>query len=293
MGRMRAVYLTAMDTQNQTPNPVDPVTPENGTPASQAPTLGEPGGAPQQHPLDAPAPQPSPAPAPAPLPPSQPTPNPFQSMASTHQPAKTTPPTPTNSALGNIASGFSSIFGAIFSWIIFPVAVVLIMHNFVFQAYHVLGTSMVPTLHETDYLIISKVGYTQALVERAFKKDKLYIPNRGQIIVFRYPKDPSKVFVKRVVGLPGDHVVIKNGVVTVYNDKNPNGFNPDTGYESKDATTLIDTDETVQTGNVFVMGDNRSPGGSYDSREWGELPSSYIIGNAVLRLLPLDQVKVM
>jgi signal peptidase I len=58
--------------------------------------------------------------------------------------------------------------GAIFSWIIFPVAVVLILHNFVFQAYHVLGTSMVPTLHETDYLIISKLGYTQALVERMF-----------------------------------------------------------------------------------------------------------------------------
>lgn len=181
--------------------------------------------------------------------------------------------------------------GAIFSWVIFPVAVVLILHNFVFQAYHVLGTSMVPTLHETDYLIISKLGYTQALVERAFGKDKPYIPGRGQIIVFRYPKDPSKVFVKRVVGLPGDRVVIKNGAVTVFNKDNPNGFDPDTGYESKDTTTLIDTDEVVQAGNVFVMGDNRSPSGSYDSREWGELPSSYIIGQSVMRLLPLDQIK--
>jgi signal peptidase I len=208
-------------------------------------------------------------------------------------PAPETAPDEPESKLGAIAGGFSSILGAIFSWIIFPVAVVLILHNFVFQAYHVLGTSMVPTLHETDYLIISKLGYTQALVERAFGQDKKYIPARGQIIVFRYPKDPTKVFVKRVVALPGEHLVIKNGTVTIYNKAHPEGFNPDTGYESKDTTTLIDTDEVIQSGNIFVMGDNRTPSGSFDSREWGELPSSYIIGNAVLRLLPLDSVKIM
>lgn len=198
-----------------------------------------------------------------------------------------------SSPLGSIAGAFSSIMGAIFSWIIFPVAVVLILHNFVFQAYHVLGTSMVPTLHETDYLIISKLGYTQALVERMLGKNKQYIPDRGEIIVFRYPKDPTKVFVKRVVGLPGDRVVIKNGAVTIFNKENTNGFNPDAKYEKSDTTTLIDTDEVVQDGNLFVMGDNRTPSGSYDSREWGELPSSYIIGHAVLRLLPLDQVRFL
>ena len=193
----------------------------------------------------------------------------------------------------SIASNFSAIFGAIFSWIIFPIAVVLILHNFVFQAYHVIGTSMVPNLHDADYLIISKVGYTQALVERALGQDKKYIPARGQIIVFRFPKDTTRVFVKRVIGLPGDRIVIKNGTVTVFNKDHVSGFNPDATYEAKDVTTLIDTDEVVQAGNVFVMGDNRSPNGSYDSREWGELPSSYIIGDAVLRLLPLDQVKIL
>jgi signal peptidase I len=201
--------------------------------------------------------------------------------------------TGSQSPLSSIASGFTSVLGAIFSWVIFPVAVVLILHNFVFQAYHVLGTSMVPTLHETDYLIISKLGYTGALIERTLGQNKQYIPQRGQIIVFRYPKDPTKVFVKRVVGLPGDRIQIKNGTVTIFNKAHPAGFNPDINYESKDTATLIDTDETVAPGNLFVMGDNRTPGGSYDSREWGELPSSYIIGNAVLRLLPLDQVKIL
>ncbi len=155
------------------------------------------------------------------------------------------------------------------------------------------GTSMVSTLHDTDYLIISKLGYTQSLIERTLGQDKKYIPSRGQIIVFKFPKDTSRVFVKRVIGLPGDRVVVKNGTVTVYNPQHPNGFNPDTNYESKDTVTLIDTDEVVQSGNVFVMGDNRTPNGSYDSREWGEVPSADIIGDAVLRLLPLDQVKVL
>jgi signal peptidase I len=209
----------------------------------------------------------------------------------TNQPS--TPEPASSSPLGQVAGAFSSIMGAIFSWIIFPIAVVLILHNFVFQAYHVLGTSMVPTLHETDYLIISKLGYTEALVKRLVGQNSQYIPARGEVIVFRYPKDPTKVFVKRVVGLPGDRIVIKNGAVTIFNKANPNGFNPDTKYEKSDTVTLIDTDEVVQAGNLFVMGDNRTPSGSYDSREWGELPSSYIIGHAVLRLLPLDQVRFL
>jgi signal peptidase I len=186
-----------------------------------------------------------------------------------------------------------AVFGAIFSWIIFPILVVLILHNFVFQAYHVLGTSMVSTLHETDYLIVSKVGNSTALVQRLLGKDTQYIPGRGEIIVFHYPKDPTKVFVKRVIALPGERVTVKGGTVTVYNKANPNGFNPDTKYELADTATLGDIDEVVQPNNIFVMGDNRTPGGSFDSRDWGELPSSYIIGNAVLRLLPLDQVRVL
>lgn len=269
-----------MDNQNQTPTPSPNPGPNPGANTNPPASAFGPGGqAPQPHPLDTPATAATSA-------------NPLQELPTTNDTANDPAPA-APSTLAVIAGGFSSVMGAIFSWVIFPVAVVLILHNFVFQAYHVLGTSMVPTLHETDYLIISKLGYTQALVERTFGKNKQYIPARGQVVVFRYPKDPSKVFVKRVVGVPGDRVVIKNGSVTVFNTANPDGFNPDTGYESKDVSTLIDTDEVVQDGNIFVMGDNRTPGGSYDSREWGELPSSYIIGNAVLRLLPLDQIRVL
>jgi signal peptidase I len=279
-GRRTQVYSYSMDNQNQTPTPTPPPsqganspspTSENlpNSPLPNPPTAVRPADASLQSESTL-----APKPAPAPV-------------------STKSPDDGTGSAVTSIASGFSAIFSAIFSWIIFPIAVVLILHNFVFQAYHVVGTSMVPTLHDTDYLIVSKLGYTENLIERSLGQDKKYIPSRGQIIVFRFPKDTTRVFVKRVVGLPGDRIVVKNGSVTIYNQAHPNGFNPDANYEPKDASTLIDTDEVVQAGNVFVMGDNRTPNGSYDSREWGELPSSYIIGNAVLRLLPLDQVKIL
>lgn len=152
---------------------------------------------------------------------------------------------------------------------------------------------MVNTLHDTDYLIISKLGDTGNQIEHLFgNKDKVYIPKRGEVIVFHFPLNPQETFVKRVVGTPGDRVVIKSGSVTLYTHDKPGGYDPDTGYEKAGTVTLIDTDVTVPAGNVFVMGDNRSDGGSYDSRSWGLLPSSYIIGNAVVRLLPLDQVRI-
>lgn len=290
----RPVYSYTMDNQNQTPNQPAPEQPNSTTgPAGDIlPKSPLPGGSPNsnqsnqpaQHPLDAPAPsanQPDQSAGPAPR------------MLTTQTDAQAQEQNEP-SALSNIAGGFASIMGAVFSWVIFPIAVVLILHNFVFQAYHVLGTSMVNTLHDTDYLIISKLGYTEALVGRTLgNHNDLYLPPRGQVIVFHYPKDPTKVFVKRVIGEPGDHIVIKNGNVTIYNQQHPNCFDPDTKYEPAGTQTLIDTDEVVQPGNLFVMGDNRTPGGSYDSREWGELPSSYIIGNAVLRLLPLDQVRIL
>lgn len=195
--------------------------------------------------------------------------------------------------LTNVAGKFWHVMGIIASWFLFPMAVVVVLHFFVFQAYHVMGSSMSTTLHDADYLIVSKIGYTSSLIQRTFNKDSAYIPKAGQIIVFHYPKKPSEVFVKRVIGVPGDRVVVKEGKITVYNDKHPDGYDPDTSYESTGTSTQGNVDETVQKGNVFVVGDNRIPGASFDSREWGQLPSSYIIGNAVLRLLPLDQVKVL
>ncbi len=210
-------------------------------------------------------------------------------------PPKLTDSDTTNTEESNTATSILSVlktvmFG-ILNWVIVPIAIVLILHNFVFQAFHVLGTSMTPTLHESDYLIISKLGATGSKISKLFGKQDSYIPKRDEIVVFHYPKDPSLVFVKRVIGLPGERVVVKDGKVTIYNNANPEGFDPDKGLTLSSDISLGTVDDTVPTGQIFVMGDNRLPNGSFDSREWGFLPSSYIVGEAVMRLLPVANAK--
>lgn len=182
------------------------------------------------------------------------------------------------------------------SWILIPAALIFFLHNFIFSAYHVVGSSMTQTLQDSDYLIISKVDRTLSLIT-----GKKYTAKRGQIIVFHYPKQPELDFVKRVAGVPGDRVVIRDGQVRVYNAEQPDGFNPDAKLEISGTYTQgrndgvnedIPIDVVVPEGNVFVLGDNRTPYGSSDSREWEFLPSQDIVGNVVLRLYPLNQFKV-
>ncbi len=192
-----------------------------------------------------------------------------------------------------VVAGVLAVLAGIFNWVIVPVAIVFILHNFVFQAFHVVGLSMTPTLQDADYLIISKLGATGAKLGKLIGRQTVYIPKHGEIIVFHYPKDPSLVFVKRVIGVPGDHVVVKDGKVTIFNAQNPAGYDPAAGIKLGADTTLGSFDDTVPAGNVFVIGDNRQPSGSFDSREWGYLSSSYIIGEAVVRLLPLKDARTL
>jgi signal peptidase I len=194
----------------------------------------------------------------------------------------------------SLADKARAFLGAILSWVILPLLVVFVIHTFIFQPYRVSGTSMFPYLEDSNYLVISKVEQTFVSLQHLLgNKSVGYLPKRGQIIVLRYPKDPTQTFVKRVVGLPGDRVVIKDGEVNVYNFAHPEGFNPDIPYEPVYTKTDVDTDVTVNPNEVFVLGDNRLPGKSSDSRYWGQLPSSDIIGPAVLRLWPVDQFKVL
>lgn len=227
---------------------------------------------------------------PAATPPEQ---TPPAAPAPTPQPAVQTTVAPLDSESSKPKTGpvnepgiLRVVLGGMFSWLVVPIVLILFLHFFVFQAYRVLGSSMYPTLHDKDYLVISKVTHTFDLV-----RHKKYIPAREQVIVFHYPRQPNLIFVKRVIGLPGERVQIQNGQVRVFNKEHPNGFDPNTGYEQENTATLIDTDVTVPPDNIFVLGDNRTPGGSSDSRDWGFLPADNIIGNAVLRLWPVDSVR--
>lgn len=160
---------------------------------------------------------------------------------------------------------------------IIALLVVIPVRMFVAQPFIVSGDSMFPTFHNSEYLIIDELSY------------RLGNPHYGDVIVFRYPKNPSRFFIKRVIGLPGDTVVIKNDTVTIINTEHPEGIKLDEQY-AQDPTVGNSTTE-LKDGEYFVMGDNRPA--SSDSRAWGVLPEKYIIGRAFLRILPIQKAGVM
>lgn len=150
------------------------------------------------------------------------------------------------------------------------------IRTFLVQPFLVSGASMVPTFSNGDYLLVDELTYRFAE------------PDRGQVIVFRYPKDESTFFIKRIIGLPGEKVVIADGRVTVINAAHPEGFTLDEHYLPQGLTTSIRPGEsstyTLAATQYLVLGDNRPY--SYDSRDWGLLDKKEIIGRVVVRLWP-------
>jgi signal peptidase I len=127
------------------------------------------------------------------------------------------------------------------------------------------------TFASGQYLIVDQVTYN------------FETPSRGDVIVFRYPRDPSKFFIKRIIGLPGDTLEIENAEVTIVNEASPNGFTIDEPYIQEMSPSSPMT-EVLGEREYFVMGDNRNK--SSDSRSWGVLQEERIVGKAFLRLFP-------
>jgi len=188
-------------------------------------------------------------------------------------------------------SAFSELFSVLGILILAPLIAVFLTF-FVFQSYVVDGPSMQNTLHDQDRLIVWKASKTLA---RITKKD--FIPERYSIIVFNEKgvtgiSDTSeKQLVKRVIGLPGDRVVLDNEALTIYNEDHKDGFYPD--RDIPESANLENTegrvDYTVKPGEVFVLGDNRD--NSLDSRAFGAIKSEDIIGTLAVRIYPFDSVQ--
>jgi signal peptidase I len=157
----------------------------------------------------------------------------------------------------------------------------ILLTMFVFQSYEVEGMSMEHTLQNKDRLVVLKIPRTVSRLTH-----NAYTPKRYDIIVFN-SQLLQKQLIKRVIGLPGDRVVIADGHVTVYNAEHRAGYRPDTGQEY--AAGLPATPGRVDTfigdNEVFVLGDNRS--NSEDSSEFGPIPTSDIVGKLTMRLLPV------
>ena len=154
--------------------------------------------------------------------------------------------------------------------LLLAVFVVVPFRLYVAQPFIVDGASMDPTFKTGQYLIVDEMTYR-------FKE-----PERGSVVIFKYPRDPKKFFIKRIIGLPGETVVIRNGQVTIINDEFSQGLlldEPYVKYQKKDNLSF-----TLVSGEYFVMGDNRL--GSADSRLWGAITDRHIIGRPVVRFYP-------
>ncbi|MFN0088223.1 MAG: signal peptidase I [Blastocatellia bacterium] len=160
--------------------------------------------------------------------------------------------------------------------IIFAGLIAILIVVFVVQPVRVEGQSMMPKLHDQDRIFVNKFIYPL----REWMGDKEPI-ERGDIVVLLYPEDPSKSYIKRVVGLPGERVEIENGRLLINGQQMDEGY-LDPSYVSSDSVQAWD----VKQHHYFVMGDNRR--NSSDSRYWGLVPERYIYGKAIFRYYPFS-----
>ncbi len=180
---------------------------------------------------------------------------------------------------------------------VFVLALVIILpiRVFLFQPFFVQGASMEPNFEDSQYLIINELGYKQTAVDisnfHLFTVSPFRELERQEVAVFRYPKNRSQFFIKRIIGLPGEKVQIKEGVVTIFNKENADGFLLDeSAYLSSKVKTQGEMALALKDDEYFVMGDNR--GASSDSRSWGPVKENNIIGKVLLRAWPLDQLSL-
>jgi signal peptidase I len=169
-----------------------------------------------------------------------------------------------------------NFFTELLKFVVVAAIIVIPVRLFVAQPFIVSGQSMDPTFVNGQYLIVDELSYH-------FKE-----PQRGDVIIFRYPRNPSEYFIKRIIGLPGDTVHILNNSITVIS---ANGVSQT--LQEPYVVNVGDGPEatyTVPEGQYFVMGDNRPE--SSDSRMWGLLPRKNIIGRAFVRLLPFQSASI-
>lgn len=170
---------------------------------------------------------------------------------------------------------------AVFFWElikIFLLAMVIIVpiRYFLVQPFFVRGASMEPTFLDGEYLVIDELSY------------RLREPERGEVVVFHYPQLPSQFFIKRIVGLPGETIMVTEGQIVIKNAQHPTGAILDeSSYLKNMVRTGGNVSLVLKDDEYFVLGDNREA--SSDSRSWGSLPRHDIIGRAWLRAFPFTR----
>ena len=173
-------------------------------------------------------------------------------------------------------SGWQS-FWEMVRFALLALLIVVPIRAFVAEPFIVSGSSMIPTFEDGDYLVIDKLSY------------ELGSPERYDVAVFRYPNDPSKFFIKRIIGLPNETIDIAGGVVTIRNEGNQEGFILEQPFVENPSDS--ETHFELKDNEYFVMGDNRRA--SSDSRYWGAVNKEFLTGRALVRLLPFNKINIL
>lgn len=190
--------------------------------------------------------------------------------------------------------GAGGVIWELVKMVFWVIVIIVPLRVFLVQPFFVQGTSMEPSFEDREYLVINELGYKTTKIGFGYGEKEINLftiksfkePKRGEVVVFRYPKNPSVYYIKRVIGLPGEKIEIKNGEVKIYNPENPEGFILDEGsYLSPGEKTLGDQVVELSDSQYFVLGDNRNY--SSDSRSWGPVPRENIVGKVLLRAWPL------
>lgn len=177
------------------------------------------------------------------------------------------------------SKSFLSFLSEIVKVVLISVAIIVPIRYFLIQPFYVKGASMEPTFHDNEYLIIDEISYR-------FRQ-----PQRGEVVVLKNPRGESDFYIKRVIGLPGEHVVIRNGEVLVFNDVYPSGAVLDeSAYLEASVRTTGDIDFILRDDEYFILGDNRRA--SLDSRSFGPIKKSEIVGRTWVRAWPLNKLRV-
>ena len=167
-----------------------------------------------------------------------------------------------------------SFFIEMVKTLILAILVVLPIRYFIFQPFFVQGSSMYPNFEDGDYLIVDETTY------------RFRDPQRGEVIIFKYPKDTSQLYIKRIIGLPGESVEIQDGQIVITDNSGRQIL--EEAYISLDNKTLGNIKVNLTGDEYFVLGDNRMF--SSDSRRWGTVPRGNIVGRAYFRAWPFTSL---
>lgn len=179
---------------------------------------------------------------------------------------------------GGILKTSGLLFLEIVKIALIAAVIVFLIRYFLIQPFFVKGASMEPNFSDGQYLIVDELSY------------KIRVPARGDVIVFRYPRDTKQFYIKRIIGLPGEGVEIKNNNIIISDPASPDGQILQEDYLPEGEVTFPNRKWQLKDNEYFVMGDNRVA--SSDSRTWGPLHEKFIIGRVFIRAFPVEKFMV-